>query len=122
MTTENSTGPEVSQVAVIATTTTSARNDISAAANLGALATNGGELELICEGGDLWLFFAASDAGTVDETATSGATRGFYVEAKKPFTFRVAPGVDGLPLVWMVHKCSAATKLIRIRVRGKSAQ
>ena len=114
----NDAGPLVDEIAVIATTTTHASTDLADSGQLGDLATSGETLEMVCDGGDLYFFFASATGGEVDPTATSGSTRGYMIKDGEPFQF--VPYKDGATAyTWITHECSAASKHIRVRVLRK---
>lgn len=105
---QNNIGPRMGEIAAFATTTTSAATDL--ATELGAIATAGDGLCLICDQ-DLYFFFGTA-GGTVDEAAVAGNNRSALWPAKLPYHFRLPGGDAGSPTV-LTHK-AAATGTIRI--------
>lgn len=66
--------PKVSNIVVVAVTTSSAKLKINVAGELGAGFANSPRIiTLKADGGKVWFFFSSSAANTVDETATASA-------------------------------------------------
>ncbi len=103
--------PNASGVKVYSVTTSSAvLGDLSA--DLPG-SDSGHLIEMIADQA-CYLFFNNANSGTVDETATSGATQAYLLPANVPRTYNLAHGYT-----WLVVKGAAACKL---RVHISSAR
>jgi len=77
----HASAPTGGEIAVVGVATASAALLLSAAAQLGDdFTTYPRVISLKADGGKVWFFFNESGAGTVDETATTGATRCFSID------------------------------------------
>lgn len=107
------TGPKENQIAVLACGTSSDADDLSIAANLGALASAGKFVSIIS---DQLVYFRFSDAtGTADETATTGATRVHMLPANTERRYRLPRTDAGLACTWLIHK-AAGSGHIRVAI------
>lgn len=98
--------PHIGAISVLDVTTSSQRADLAAAAQLGSLVTQGHYVTLQADGADVYILFNNTDAGTADETATSGNNRVFTLKSGVPYNFILTKG-----FTWLCFKGSAATKL-----------
>jgi len=97
------TAPHMDAIAAFTIATSSARTNLAAAAQLGPEAESGKFVTIIAVAG-FYFFLNNADAGTVDETATSGSNRAFFAPAGLPVTFILRKGYT-----WLVHKAPVAT-------------
>lgn len=97
--------PRLGAVAVISVGTSSARTNLAAAAQLDAI-SNRHFVTLQADDQIVYCAFNNADAGTADETATSGATRVFALMPGQRYDFWLTDNYT-----WLVHKGAAATKL-----------
>lgn len=99
------TAPHTDKVAVISVGTSSARTDLAAVAQLGPEVEYGRFVTLIA---DALIYYRLNnlDAGTADETATSGSDRVFALPAGVPMSFVLRKG-----FTWLVHKAPVATRV-----------
>lgn len=104
--------PRIGKIAVISVTGTSGRTNLAAAAQLGVNADQSDPIQrgrfitLQADGADVYFFFNNSDAGTADETATTGNDRTWTLKAGIPQDFILRDGYT-----WLVHKGASNTKL-----------
>jgi hypothetical protein len=110
----NPIGPLLGQIRAIAVTTSSARFDLSALAEFG---TGGDEMARVfrftANGGDVYIAFNTSNAGSIDETNTTAgnATQCDVIPDGQFRDFRM-PYVNGTGLAtWLLVKGSVACKL-----------
>src|SRR5687767_6840386 len=101
----------------IATSTASARTDLSA--SLSAFA-KGHFISLFADGADgedIYFTFNTADAGAIDETATGfGVTICQCIKAGQWYQGRL-PGVDsGNAYAWLIHKAKSGTPKLRVYI------
>lgn len=104
--------PVLGKVCAIATSTSSARTDLSADATIAAHVADGSILDFIADS-DVYIAFNNSNAGSIDETANSGATSCFLLVAKVPRRIQIAKGYT-----WLLTKAAAGTPKVRIYASG----
>lgn len=100
--------PILGKVAVIATSTSSARTNLAAAGQLSTRADDGSLVTLIADGTDVYIAFNNADSGSISESATTGATSCWKLEADVPQTFRLAKNYT-----WLLHKAASGTPNVR---------
>lgn len=94
------------------TTSSSTPKDLSASANFNELAQSC-FLTFQADGGDVYFAFNNANSGSIDETATSGATRCWKIPDGTSIDRKLSDG-----FTWLITKGSAACKL-RIQVSSK---
>lgn len=100
----------------IATSTTSARTDLSSLSAVG----RGHFITLFADGAsgeDIYVAFNTADAGTIDETATGfGVTVCQCIKAGTSIAGRL-PAVDsGNAYSWLIHKALSGTPKLRVSI------
>lgn len=99
----NGAGPGAkNRIACVSVTTSSARTDLSTLLSDWAA----GHFITICPEADVYIAFNNADSGTVDETATSGATVCWLIPAKSYFHVRMVKNYS-----WLIVKGTSACKL-----------
>lgn len=106
------TAPHTGKIAVFSVGTTSARTNLADTLQLGPECEEGKFLTMISSL-EFYYRMNNADAGTADETATSGDNRVFYAPAGVPIHFVLRRGYT-----WVVHK-APATALVRAYVSSK---
>lgn len=102
----------------VATSTSSARLDLSSLSALG----RGHFITLSADGAsgeDIYVAFTTSDAGAIDETAAGfGVTQCQRITAGSSISGRL-PGIDspsGAAYTWLIHKAKSGTPKLRIAI------
>lgn len=104
------TGPVLGRVAVIAVTTSSASVDLSADTAVGRDVVNGRYIRLIADGCNVYYAWGPDGTGSIDETATSGATRCGVIPDGQ-YRDEVIPFVAGKQQTFLYVKGSGTGKL-----------
>lgn len=105
--------PHISRTSVVASTTSSARVNLAAAAELGPDCESGKFVTMCADGADVYFFFNNNDAGTADGAQTSGTNRCFVLKDGLPQMFVLRSGYT-----WLVHIASGAC-VIRSYISSK---
>jgi hypothetical protein len=97
------TAPKTGKIMAVAVSTSTGGADLTA--EIGPEVENGHLTTLIADR-DIYYFFNTSNAGTVDETAVSGANRALYLPGGTPLQIVVDNGYK-----WIRFKAPTATTL-----------
>ena len=118
---EPDTFPTEGRIAVIATSGTAATTNLADAAQLGTLCQSGRAFWIQADA-DVYAKLAYSSTTEVSGTATSGAGRGFLLEAKKVYSFyfaqRTISGTPGLNTFLSLQAVSG-TPNVRVAAVGR---